>query len=129
MRPLTASLQTVARSQLLTFRALPARRFQHIASPRQISIPIRSFSQTHRYPQKDLNHNYDNSNARPAEDLNHNVTQEEKDDWARKVEESSKVKQIRTPWEREGSETPPVHKQREASAMTKGTSLHSPLAT
>jgi hypothetical protein len=31
-----------------------------------------------------------------------------------------KEKQVKTPWEREGSQTPPVKRERSASAMTKG---------
>ena len=31
-----------------------------------------------------------------------------------------KVKQVRTPWHREGSDVPPVGRQRSAGAMTKG---------
>lgn len=63
--------------------------------------------------------NYENSNARPASELNNNITQEEKDDFARKLQED-KGKQIRTPWHREGSDIPPVARQRSAGAMTKG---------
>lgn len=62
---------------------------------------------------------YESSNARPAVELDHNVTQEEKDDYAKRLEED-KGKQIRTPWHREGSDTPPVARQRSAGAMTKG---------
>lgn len=68
---------------------------------------------------------YDNANARPADDLNHNITQEEKDHFAKKLRED-KGKQIRTPWHREGSDLPPVHRQRSASAMTKGKLLTTP---
>jgi len=64
---------------------------------------------------------YNNSNARPAEDLNNNITQEEKDHFAKKLQED-KGKQIRTPWHREGSDVPPVARQRSAGAMTKGMS-------
>lgn len=69
--------------------------------------------------------NYENSNARPAEELDHNITQEEKDDYAKRLEED-KGKQIRTPWHREGSDTPPVARQRSAGAMTKGKLLTTP---
>lgn len=64
---------------------------------------------------------FNNSNARPASELNDNITQEEKDHFARKLEED-KGKQIRTPWHREGSDQPPVARQRSAGAMTKGIS-------
>ncbi|KAH8730767.1 hypothetical protein GQ44DRAFT_767938 [Phaeosphaeriaceae sp. PMI808] len=69
--------------------------------------------------------NYDNSNARPAAQLNNDITQEEKDHFAKKLDEN-KWKQIRTPWHREGSDTPPVARQRSASAMTKGKLLTTP---
>jgi hypothetical protein len=62
---------------------------------------------------------YNNSNARPASELNDNITQEEKDHFAKKLAED-KGKQIRTPWHREGSDLPPVARQRSAGAMTKG---------
>lgn len=68
---------------------------------------------------------YSNSNARPAVELDHHVTQEEKDDWERRLEED-KGKQIRTPWHREGSDTPPVARPRSAGAMTKGAKLRVP---
>jgi hypothetical protein len=68
---------------------------------------------------------YDNSNARPASQLNNNISQEEKDDFARKLQED-KGKQIRTPWHREGSDKPPVARQRSAGAMTKGKLLTTP---
>ncbi|KAF2178375.1 hypothetical protein K469DRAFT_599714 [Zopfia rhizophila CBS 207.26] len=68
---------------------------------------------------------YDNSNARPAEKLDHNVTQEEKDEYERKLVED-KEKQIRTPWHREGSDQPPVARQRSVGAMTKGKLLTTP---
>jgi calcium uniporter protein, mitochondrial len=51
--------------------------------------------------------------------LDHNITQEEKDDYNRRLMED-KGKQIRTPWHRDGSDTPPVARQRSAGAMTKG---------
>jgi hypothetical protein len=62
---------------------------------------------------------YNNSNARPASELNNNITQEEKDHFAKKLNED-KGRQIRTPWHREGSDVPPVARQRSAGAMTKG---------
>jgi hypothetical protein len=68
---------------------------------------------------------YNNSNARPASELNNNITQEEKDHFAKKLQED-KGKQIRTPWHREGSDVPPVGRQRSAGAMTKGLSCTAP---
>jgi hypothetical protein len=85
-------------------------------------LQLRSFTITARLnvklPSKDTG-SYENSNARPASELNNNITQEEKDDFARKLQED-KGKQIRTPWHREGSDVPPVARQRSAGAMTKG---------
>lgn len=62
------------------------------------------------------------TNGRPAAELNNNITQEEKDHFAKKLAED-KGKQIRTPWHREGSDVPPVARQRSAGAMTKGTTF------
>lgn len=81
-------------------------------------LQLRSFAITARLG-RDEAKEYDNSNARPAADLNHNITQEEKDHFAKKLNED-KGKQIRTPWHREGSDLPPVARQRSAGAMTKG---------
>ena len=66
---------------------------------------------------------YESSNARPATELDHHITQEERDDYERRLEED-KGKQIRTPWHREGSDIPPVARQRSAGAMTKGECRH-----
>ncbi|KAL6170879.1 hypothetical protein ACJQWK_03834 [Exserohilum turcicum] len=70
-------------------------------------------------------YDYSNSNARPAAELNENITEEEKEHFAKKLRED-KGKQIRTPWHREGSDTPPVARQRSAGAMTKGKLLTTP---
>ena len=87
--------------------------------PRQ-SLQLRRLATTSSW-KRDGNQgsDYEHSNARPANDLNNNITQEEKDHFAKKLRED-KGKQIRTPWHREGSNVPPVHRQRSASAMTKG---------
>ncbi|KAJ4381523.1 hypothetical protein N0V86_002883 [Didymella sp. IMI 355093] len=91
-------------------------------------LQLRSFAITARLsvklPSKDTG-NYENSNARPASELNNNISQEEKDDFARKLQED-RGKQIRTPWHREGSDVPPVARQRSAGAMTKGKLLTTP---
>ncbi|RAR09784.1 Calcium uniporter protein, mitochondrial [Stemphylium lycopersici] len=76
-------------------------------------------------PEKDKFGDYSNSNARPAAELNEKITQEEKDHFAKKLRED-KSKQIRTPWHRQGSDTPPVARQRSAGAMTKGKLLTTP---
>jgi hypothetical protein len=57
--------------------------------------------------------------GQPAEDLHQKVTKEEISHYDKVVAED-KGKQIRTPWHREGSDTPPVSRQRSAGAMTKG---------
>ncbi|KAF3044435.1 hypothetical protein E8E12_010625 [Didymella heteroderae] len=91
-------------------------------------LQLRSFAISARLsvklPSRDAG-SYENSNARPASELNNNITQEEKDDFARKLQED-KGKQIRTPWHREGSDVPPVARQRSAGAMTKGKLLTTP---
>ena len=60
------------------------------------------------------------SYSQPASELNHDVGKEEIEHYDRVVAES-KDKQIRTPWHRDGSDEPPVQRQRSAGAMTKGT--------
>lgn len=87
---------------------------------------LRSFSRTSNLRIEGPKFNdYSNSNARPASELNENITQEEKDHFARKLREDTS-KQIRTPWHREGSDQPPVARQRSAGAMTKGKLLTTP---
>ncbi|OJD40428.1 coiled-coil domain containing protein [Diplodia corticola] len=65
------------------------------------------------------------SNSQSISELNNNITEEEEEDFDRKVAED-KGKQIRTPWHREGSDVPPVGRQRSAGAMTKGKLLTTP---
>ena len=88
---------------------------------------LRKLTASHRFlrPEGEKFNSYDNSNARPAVELDHNVTQEEKDDFAKRLAED-KGKQIKTPWHREGSDTPPVARQRSAGAMTKGIHAYTP---
>ena len=59
------------------------------------------------------------SYAQPAHKVSQSVSQEEEDHYDRLVEHS-KEQQVRSPWMRAGSDTPPVARQRSASAMTKG---------
>ena len=59
------------------------------------------------------------SYSQPASELNHDVGKDEVEHYDRLVAES-KEKQIRTPWHRDGSDEPPVKRQRSAGAMTKG---------
>ncbi len=65
------------------------------------------------------------SDAIPAAELSQNVTKAERSHFD-KVEEQSKEKQMRSPWMRDGSDKPPVARQRSAGAMTKGKLLTTP---
>lgn len=58
-----------------------------------------------------------------AKELNQKNVDRELDQYDAKIAEENE-KQIRAPWHREGSQDPPVHRQREASAMTKGKHRH-----
>lgn len=109
-----------ARPTTASVRYAPVFHLQHGGVSRNLQSRLFTIVRAARLPEGKKYENYDNSNARPAIDLDHHVTQEEKDDFARKLEED-KGKQIRTPWHREGSDTPPVARQRSAGAMTKGT--------
>ncbi|KAF3050321.1 hypothetical protein E8E11_002941 [Didymella keratinophila] len=122
-----ARISTAPRALPTPLTRIPTRSlFQSNGSAQ--SLQRRSFTITARLnvklPSKDTG-SYENSNARPASELNNNITQEEKDDFAQKLQED-KGKQIRTPWHREGSDVPPVARQRSAGAMTKGKLLTTP---
>ncbi|KAK3684693.1 hypothetical protein LTR37_020023 [Vermiconidia calcicola] len=67
----------------------------------------------------------DNSYTQPAADVSQDITQVEQNHFDR-VESESKEKQARSPWMREGSEKPPVARNRSAGAMTKGKLLTTP---
>ncbi|PPJ51799.1 hypothetical protein CBER1_09127 [Cercospora berteroae] len=67
----------------------------------------------------------DSHYSQPASNLSNNVTQQEKDHFKR-VEEQSKELQARSPWMHDGSDVPPVARQRSAGAMTKGKLLTTP---
>ncbi|KAK4958986.1 hypothetical protein LTR10_003785 [Elasticomyces elasticus] len=67
----------------------------------------------------------DNYYNQSAANLSQDVGQAEKDHFQR-VEAESKDKQIRSPWMREGSDVPPVSRNRSAGAMTKGKLLTTP---
>jgi len=110
--PFQPSISTVRLAQRLPRFA------QHNATiPRPFQL--RGFAITTRLRQAESKPKHD-INGRPAVELNNNITQEEKDHFAKKLAED-KGKQIKTPWHREGSDVPPVSRQRSASAMTKGT--------
>ncbi|KAF2739751.1 hypothetical protein EJ04DRAFT_508609 [Polyplosphaeria fusca] len=131
MKPRISSLSTLSRPwtrQPTLSRFAPPRptvaNLTAASSPKQ----LRSFSiASHHRVQLDGGryNNHDSSNARPAAELDHNVTQEEQDDYNRRLQED-KGKQIRTPWHRDGSDTPPVARQRSAGAMTMGKLLTTP---
>ncbi|KAL1591746.1 hypothetical protein SLS60_011745 [Paraconiothyrium brasiliense] len=71
-------------------------------------------------------YDYSSPNARPAIELDHHVTKEEQEDYDEKIAREVKERQIRSPWNREGSDVPPVARQRSAGAMTKGKLLTTP---
>jgi calcium uniporter protein, mitochondrial len=73
---------------------------------------------TAKYKQSD-------ADSQNAANLSQNVTQAEKDHFDR-VEEESKDRQRRSPWMREGSDVPPVARNRSAGAMVKGKLLTTP---
>ena len=78
--------------------------------------------------------NFDHSSySQPAANVSQNVSQAEKIDFKEaekhyfdRIEEDSKNKQVRAPWLREGSDVPPVQRNRSAGAMTKGKLLTTP---
>ena len=61
----------------------------------------------------------DTSDSQPADKLSHNITQEEKDHY-KKAAEHGRSQQIRTPWQREGPDTPPAEKDPSKEAMSEG---------
>ena len=127
MKPRIQTLSTLTRLS----RPLSA---PSIARPIQIRCPtirnlasgqFRSFASSSRLRLQEKNqYDYSSPNARPAAELDHNVTKEEQNDYDRRLQESLKDKQIRHPWNREGSDKPPVARQRSAGAMTKGQSYY-----
>ncbi|ORY12806.1 hypothetical protein BCR34DRAFT_511909 [Clohesyomyces aquaticus] len=133
MKPQITSVPSLAQLSLIP-RAFPAstlaRKFPPIQlrGPNPNAVQQRAFTVTRHVRiargRQDKG-DYENSNARPAVDLNNNITQEEKDDYERRLQED-KGKQIRTPWHREGSDVPPVARMRSAGAMTKGKLLTTP---
>ncbi|KAK3669938.1 hypothetical protein LTR78_010189 [Recurvomyces mirabilis] len=88
-----------------------------------------SLSALHRVqprPNHNQSKNLDgSSHNQSAANLSQNVTKAEKDHYGR-VEAESKERQIRAPWLREGSDTPPVARNRNAGAMVKGKLLTTP---
>ncbi|KAF2116339.1 hypothetical protein BDV96DRAFT_686719 [Lophiotrema nucula] len=131
MKPRISPLAPLARAtpSLRSFHAVQPTFAQRL-SPSSNS-QFRAFTGTCRVQvalpdgHKNKEDGYESSNARPAAELNENITQEEKDDFNKRLQED-KGKQIRTPWHRDGSDVPPVARQRSAGAMTKGKLLTTP---
>lgn len=120
MKPRIHSLQSLARiSRPLVTPRITASRYITPERYRDVQLQSFAFSARSRLEEK---HQYDYSspNSRPANELNHNVTKEEQEDYDKRLRKELKDKQIRSPWNREGSDRPPVAQQREAGAMTKG---------
>ncbi|KAF1984217.1 DUF607-domain-containing protein [Aulographum hederae CBS 113979] len=88
-----------------------------------LSIPLRRALTTSGIARIDVK--TDSSHSRPADELNHDVSEEEQQHYDKQVIED-KSKQFKTPWHREGSDKPPVARQRSAGAMTKGKLLTTP---
>ncbi|KAJ4359606.1 uncharacterized protein N0V89_000161 [Didymosphaeria variabile] len=130
MKPRIQSLQNLTRisrpfptpsitRQIPAFRYPPRKTFQ--------SLQLRNFAFSARSKLEDKKqYDYSSPNARPAIELDHHVTKAEQEDYDQKVEREMKDKQIRSPWNREGSDVPPVARQRSAGAMTKGKLLTTP---
>jgi hypothetical protein len=67
------------------------------------------------------------SYSQPASKVSQDVSQPEKDHYERLEREAElKAKQLASPWTREGSDVPPVARNRSAGAMTKGKLLTTP---
>ncbi|KAI9741279.1 MAG: hypothetical protein M1834_002996 [Cirrosporium novae-zelandiae] len=83
------------------------------------SVSIRTFSLT------SIPRSGESSQAQTATDLNQQG-QEEQESQLDTAIDQQKERQIRRPWQREGSNIPPVARQRSAGAMTKGKLLTTP---
>ena len=103
-------------------RAVPSTRSPPCRRRWLYACPVASFSVSLRRP---LNLKSDTTSGQPAHDLHQEPTQEELSDFDKAVAKD-KNRQIRTPWMREGSDEPPVARQRSAGAMTKGKLLTTP---
>ena len=124
MKPRIYSLQCLARISRPLYTPSVTRStltFNYPTVKSCTSVPFRQFVFSARLRLEEKNqYNYSSPNARPAKDLNHDVTKEEQEDYDRKLKNEVKERQIRAPWNREGSDTPPVARQRSAGAMKKG---------
>ena len=61
----------------------------------------------------------DTADSWPAKELSHNVSQEEKDEF-KEAASFGRARQIRTPWQRDGPDTPPAEKDSSKAAMSEG---------
>ena len=124
MKPRIHSLQSLARiSRPLATSPIPRLsyplHYQTLKSHERTHLRHLTFSARSKLQEKSQ-YDYSSPNARPAKDLNHDITKEEQEDYDQKLKREVKERQIRAPWNREGSDTPPVARQRSAGAMTKG---------
>lgn len=122
MEPLMSRL--IVQAAPIAYR--PSSRISHLTRSHRFF----SDSSTRSFPKErkatfDTKSATDSSFSRPATELSQNVTPEEKDHFSR-IEDKSKEMQTRSPWMREGSDVPPVHRLRSAGAMTKGKLLTTP---
>ncbi|KAK0120370.1 hypothetical protein ONS95_011773 [Cadophora gregata] len=109
-----------------TFRSRPLERSQprlYSSPPASLpSLSIRTFSTSRRhYSEEDA--------TSKAKALNQKGLDEQEDGFHRQIDDAigkAKELQARTPWHREGSDTPPVKRNRSAGAMTKGKLLTTP---
>ncbi|KAH7397531.1 hypothetical protein BKA64DRAFT_642683 [Cadophora sp. MPI-SDFR-AT-0126] len=111
-----------------TFRSRPLQNFQqpqpHSTFP-QTPLPplsLRTFSTTTSLLSED-------DATSKAKALNQKGLDEQEDGFHRQIDDAigeAKELQARTPWHREGSDTPPVKRNRSAGAMTKGKLLTTP---
>jgi hypothetical protein len=99
-----------------------------ITSPTSVisRYPIRTFSISSSRWKEDY--------ASQAKALNQKSLDEHEDGFNKQIDNAigqAEELQARTPWHREGSDRPPVKRERSAGAMTKGTSipLHDPSTT
>ncbi|KAF1967104.1 DUF607-domain-containing protein [Bimuria novae-zelandiae CBS 107.79] len=127
MKPRICSFQSLTRISRPVTIARPAPALRPPATQCYERVQLRSFAFSARLWLDDK-HQYDYSspNSRPAIELDQNLSEEEQSDYDKRLKDSVKERQIRVPWMREGSDTPPVARQRSAGAMTKGKLLTTP---
>lgn len=111
----TASFQ---QSSVTSFR-LPAK---YLARPHRILTTLTPQNKSRQPVRSQIRHASADSKARA---LNQKSFDSQLSGYDAKVSEQQE-KQIKAPWHREGSDAPPVRRQRSASAMTKGKLLSTP---